>query len=101
MKSTTGRILELLDDSQGLEALYRQDPEAFRDSLDEASRAAHDSVALRVWRARLEYREPGRGAEWRRRLWSAIAIGLAVGAFVRLPAVWLGEDWYYPRLAPS
>jgi hypothetical protein len=58
-------------------------------------------VALRVWRARLEYREPGRRASWRGKLGYAIAIALACGALVRLPALWLSEDWYYPRLAPS
>ncbi len=98
---TAGHILELLDDPEGLEALYRQDSEAFRDSLDEASRSSPDSVALRVWRARLEYREHAGTAENRHRLWYAIGIGLVVGALVRLPAVWLGEEWYYPRLAPS
>ena len=100
MKSTTCRILELLDDPQQLEVLYRQDPEAFRVSLDEASRAAGDSVTLRVWQARLDYRGPECGAQWRRQLLSAIAIALIGGALVRLPALWLGEDWYYPRLAP-
>ena len=87
MKSTTGRILELLDDLQQLEVLYRQDPEAFRVSLDEASRAASDSVTLRVWQAQLDYREPECGAQWRRQLLSAIAIALIGGALVRLPAL--------------
>ena len=101
MKATTDRILELLDDPQELEALYRQAPEAFRESLGAASRADPESMALRIWRARLEYREPGHGAVWSRKLGYAIAIALAAGALVRLPALWLGEDWYYPRLAPS
>ncbi|MDP2955215.1 MAG: hypothetical protein Q8N53_02235 [Longimicrobiales bacterium] len=100
MQPISQRILESLDDPKELEALYRQDPESFRDSLDEVSRAAQDSVTLRIWRARLEYSEPARGAE-RRRLWHAIGIGLCVGALIRIPAVWLGDEWYYPRLAPS
>ena len=100
MQPTSHRILESLDDPKQLEALYRQDPESFRDSFDEASRATQDSSTLRVWRARLEYSEPARGAE-RRRLWYAIAIGLCLGVLIRIPAVWLGEEWYYPRLAPS
>ena len=100
MQLTARRILELLDTPEELEALYRQDPESFRDSLDEASRAAHDSTTLRVWRARLEYSAYAGGAE-KRRMWYAIGIGLSVGAVVRIPAVWLGEEWYYPRLAPS
>jgi len=100
MQATTHRILEFLTDPEQLEALYRQDPEAFRDSLDEASEAAKDSIALSVWRARLEYNEPGRGID-KSSMWYAIAIGLAVGGLVRLPAIWLGEEWYYPRFAPS
>jgi hypothetical protein len=44
---------------------------------------------------------PGRRASWRGKLGYAIAIALACGALVRLPALWLSEDWYYPRLAPS
>lgn len=101
MKATTDRILRFLDDPEELEVLYRQAPEAFRESLGEASRADPDSMALRIWRARLEYREPGHGAFLPRKLGYAIAIALAFGALVRLPALWLGEDWYYPRLAPS
>lgn len=101
MQATTRRILERLDDPEELEALYRQAPEAFRDSLEEASRAHPDSVALRIWRARLRDREPGHQESWRGKLGYAIAIALAFGALVRLPALWLPEDWYYPRLAPS
>ncbi len=100
MQLTARRILEVLDKPEELEALYRQDPESFRDSLDEVSRAVHDSTTLRVWRARLEYSAPAGGAE-KRRMWYAIVIGLSVGAVVRIPAIWLGEEWYYPRLAPS
>jgi hypothetical protein len=101
MKSTTARILQLLDDPRGLEALYREDPEAFRDSLDEASRVEPDSVTLRVWRARFELRGSGQGAAWRNKLGYTIAIAVAFGALIRFPAFWLGRDWYYPRLAPS
>jgi len=100
MQPTAQRILDALDDPRALEALYRQDPESFRDALGEAARAAQDPVVLRVWRARLEYSEPARGGE-RHRLWHAIVLGLCAGALVRLPAVWLSEEWYYPRLAPS
>ena len=100
MQPTSQRILESLDDPRQLEALYRQDPESFRDSFDEVSRSAQDSVAVRVWGARLDYR-PQAGRAERRQLRYAIGIGLCVGALVRIPAVWLGEEWYYPRLAPS
>jgi len=36
-----------------------------------------------------------------RRLGSAVVIALCCGLLVRLPAIWLGEDWYYPRFMPS
>ena len=100
MQSTAQRILEHLDEPEELEALYRQDPESFRDSLNEVSRTVHDSRTLHVWQARLQYRDPTSGAE-RARLWHAILIGLCTGALVRIPAIWLGEEWYYPRMAPS
>ena len=61
MQPTKQRILEALDDPEELETLYRQNPEAFRDSFDDVSRTVQDSTTLRVWRARLEYREPARG----------------------------------------
>ncbi len=101
MKSTADRILRLLDDPEGLEALYRDDPEAFRESLDEASRVEPDSATLRVWRARLEFRGSGRGSAWRGKLGRAIAIAVVFGALIRFPALRLGQEWYYPRFAPS
>ena len=101
MKATTDRILQLLDDPEELEALYRQAPEAFRESLGEASRSDPHSVVLRIWRARLEYSEWGHAAVLPIKLGHSIAIALALGALVRLPALWLGEDWYYPRFASS
>ena len=48
MQPTARRILEILDEPEELESLYRHDPESFRDSFDEVSRAAQDSVTLRV-----------------------------------------------------
>lgn len=102
MNSTTARILELLGDPDGLEALYRDDPEAFRAALHEALRSQPDSAALRVWRSRLEYRgAAGGGAARRRRLIRAAVIALILGALIRIPALRLGTEWYYPRFAPS
>lgn len=100
MQPTAQRILEAMDQPEALEALYRQDPMAFSDAFDEVTQAAPDSTTLRIWKARLGYPQPGRGVE-RRQLWTAIGLGLLVGALIRIPAIWLGEDWYYPRLAPS
>lgn len=100
MEATARSIREHLDEPEALEGLYQRDPEAFRDAFAEVSRTVEDSTTLRVWRARLEYRGPPREAA-KRQLWLAIAIALSVGALVRLPAIWLGEEWYYPRLGPS
>jgi len=104
MQPTVQRILDLLAEPEALEALYREDAEAFQGALNEAAAAAPDSTTLRVWRARLEYRKPTDPAarvDTLRRAWQALGIGIGVGACVRLPALWLGEEWYYPRLAPS
>jgi hypothetical protein len=100
MQPSSRTILDLLDRPEDLEVLYRRDPDAFQSSLAEASRQAPDSTALRVWRARLDYREPARALD-SLRTWQAIGIGACLAALVRIPAVWLGEEWYYPRLAPS
>jgi hypothetical protein len=97
---TARRILELLDQPQELEALYRQDPQSFGDSFGQAFREVPDSTILRVWRARLEYSDPA-GAADRLRTWYVVVIGLSLAALVRIPAIWLGAEWYYPRLAPS
>lgn len=100
-ETTTDRISQLLDDPEGLEAWYRQDPEAFRESLAEASRNNPDSVVLRIWRARLEFAEPDHAGGLPVGLAPAIAIALVLGALVRFPPLWLGEEWYFPRFAPS
>ncbi len=94
------RILELLEDPVALERHYRESPEAFRRALDEARKLRPDAIVLRVWDARLAHARPTDGTP-ARRLGAAIVIALACGALVRVPALWLGEEWYYPRLAPS
>jgi len=100
MQPTARRILELIDRPDALEALYREQPDAFRDGLGEASEGAPESETLRVWRARLDY---GRGE--RRgvpaRVWRALGIGLALAILVRVPPLLLTEEWYYPRFGPS
>lgn len=93
------QILQLLDEPHELEALYREDPEEFRTSLDQAYQANPASVVLQVWHARLDYRS-ATATSWLPRLAWAITAILAFGALVRLPALWLGEEWYYPRFVP-
>lgn len=100
MPSTSRRIIELLDHPEDLEALYRADPEAFRTALEESSREVPDSPTLRVWRARLDYKEVSGGLD-KVRLGYAVAIGLFVGALIRVPLLWIDEDWYLPRFGPS
>ncbi|MCU0640278.1 MAG: hypothetical protein MUF59_10495 [Candidatus Krumholzibacteria bacterium] len=101
MNSTATRIIELLDDPQGLEALYRDDPDAFRAALYEACIAVPGSATLGIWRARLEFRGPARQADWRGRLPRAIVIAAILGALIRIPALRLDPEWYYTRFAPS
>lgn len=92
-------LLELVDDPVALEALYRESPRAFRRALDEARAKRPDEIILRVWIARLSH-DP-RTDPAARALGPVIAIALGCGLLVRLPAVWLGAEWYYPRFAPS
>ena len=100
MQSIVIQIRQALEDPEELERLYRQDSASFRAAIHEVSRMAPDSPTVRVWLARLEYKEPGDDSEnqW---IWYAAVIGLCFGLLVRLPALWLGAEWYYPRMAPS
>lgn len=92
------QILERLEDPPALEALYRSAPPAFRRALAEARQARPEDLVLRVWEARLAG-VPGKGQDFRA-LFRAAAIALACGLLVRVPALWLEAEWYYPRFAP-
>jgi hypothetical protein len=93
------QMLQLLGDPAALEARYRESPRRFRRALVDALARRPDDIVLRVWVARLEQ---GPGASLRTRaLGPVLAIALACGLLVRLPALWLGEEWYYPRFGPS
>lgn len=92
------RILGLLDDPPALEELYRGSPADFESSLAEAIEQKPESIVLRVWKARLSKLE--RPARLGLSLGPVIAIALFFGMLARLPAIWLGEDWYYPRFVP-
>ncbi len=95
----TDRLLSLLNDPAALESLYRESPKAFRQSLNEARAKRPDDIVLRVWAARLT---DGPQTELTARtLGPALGIALACGLLVRLPAIWLGAEWYYPRFAPA
>ncbi len=98
--SLAAQITESLNDPAVLESLYRADPEAFRDAFAGVSGEAGHSETVRVWAARLDYREPARGLD-RTRLGWALGLGLLAGLLVRTPAVWLTPEWLYPRMAPT
>jgi len=100
MTTTTSLILNHLHDPEELESLYRQDPEAFREAVEEAIHASPDSIVLHVWRARLGYNQTVLDPKHGTKLWYALGICLAVGALVRLPAIAFEEWWYYPRFGP-
>ena len=95
MHITSSLIIDRLHEPEELESLYRQNPNAFRKSVDEAIRALPDSIVLDVWKARLQYNQAALGAKHGTKLWYALGICLAVGALVRLPAIRFGEDWHY------
>lgn len=97
---TTVQITQYADEPEALEALYRRDPALFSRSFAEAFRAAPQSPVLRAWQARLNYREAVDQAATRRGILTVILLALACGALVRVPALALTEDWYYPRFAP-
>lgn len=100
MTATAERLRAALDDPAALEALYRLDQRAFQDALEELAPTLPPSPAIQFWQARLQYRPPVRDGR-ARRLGQALGIGVALAALVRIPALWLNEEWYYPRLAPS
>lgn len=99
MHATASNILERLDRPDDLESLYHDDPAEFAAALGDALTASPDSMALRVWKARLEYRAPARAVDmgWLR---ATILIALAAAAVVRLPALAMGDEWY-ARFGPS
>ena len=97
---TTVQITQYAEEPEALEALYRRDPALFTRSFAEAFRAAPQSPVLRTWQARLNYREEVDQAATRRGVLTVILLALTCAALVRLPALALTEDWYYPRFAP-
>lgn len=100
MKPTTESLLERLDDPEALERLYRVDPDEFGAALDAAISSNPNSAVLRVWSARLNHREVDGRHGWRRKLALAIGIILVSGALLRLPTLWLPEEWFLPRFGP-
>ncbi|MDH3641059.1 MAG: hypothetical protein OES38_03130 [Gammaproteobacteria bacterium] len=101
MKPTPELILQYREDPDSLERLYRANSNGFSVSLPAALAQAPDSLALRVWNARLSLAHSApAGDAGHAALWWVIAIGLAVALLVRLPTIWISGDWFYPRFAP-
>lgn len=94
-------LLSLQDDPAALEALFRERPAAFTDALSVALDRAPDSVALRVWAARLDlelgdpgpvpapaswqWAEPLTPARAHRLVWATAAIVLLAGTWAKAP----------------
>ena len=100
MPLTADQLRASLDNPVALEALYQQDQGAFRAAFSEAAGAAPRSPVIDVWRARLDYRAPARA--WAGPpFYAALALAIGVALLVRLPALAVDRDFYYPHFAPS
>jgi hypothetical protein len=85
-------------DPRALENSHRQDPRAFKQALQEALGDQPDDLVLQAWDARLN---PGASptVPWKS-LVPGLALAVATALALRLPALWLDEEWFYPRFAP-
>jgi len=96
---TKKQILEKKDNPQGLEELYRSNPENFKEALLPLAGDKSNSILFKFWQVRLEYEgsSPSRPAV-------PLAAVLMIMAFfallIRIPAIFISEEWYYPRFAP-
>ena len=94
-------ILNLLNDPTGLEKLYRNNPEKFKDDLSDAIHKSPDSQILEVWNVRLSYSEPKPEKRNQPSLLSVILISFICLAAIKLPEYsYISESWFYPRFAP-
>lgn len=91
-------ILTHSAEPRALEDAYREDPRAFAQALAEALIARPEDAVLQCWTLRLEG-HTGPRVEWRGLLPAVLLAALSALA-VHLPALWLNEEWYYPRFAP-
>lgn len=103
--SITQSIESNLADPEALEKLYRQSPEQFTHSFDEAFHANPSSPVLEVWHARLQFDKPAisrpntsflhRPSE----IMLIILLSLIGGTLWKLPMVFEGinEEVFYPR----
>lgn len=92
------RLLKLSDDPDGMEKLYRQEPQAFRSVFQDALSKRPDSLLLQAWRARFEY-VPERAATLRTfDLVLMVVLCLVAGSLYKIPA-WtpVTESAFFPR----
>ncbi len=100
MPTSSQQLRDSLAAPAALETLYREDEAAFRSAFADVAHDAPHSETVRVWLARLDYQAPSRA--WTGRpFWTALALAVGIALIVRLPALVLGTEWYYARLAPS
>lgn len=94
-----------LEDPQELEKLYRQSPELFARSFEEAFHANPSSSVLGVWNARLQFDKPALARDKSTfihkpsEILLVILLGLAGGTLAKIPFFWssISEDFFYSR----
>ena len=94
MSESRNLLLRWVDNPEKLENLYRKNPESFEKLLEASLEIEPESLVLRIWKARIDWidRKPSKFS-----VWPAIGMAVVVGLSFRLPALALGNEWYYPR----
>lgn len=98
-------IVSNLDDPVALEKLYRESPERFASSFEDAFHAHPYSPVLEVWQVRLAFDKPALVKDESSFLHKPsevmfiILLGLISGTLAKLPEYWSGlnEEIFYPK----
>ncbi|WP_319468180.1 hypothetical protein [uncultured Pseudodesulfovibrio sp.] len=92
------RILNLSEDPDGMEKLYRQKPQAFRAVFQDALSKRPDSLLLQVWRARFEYVPESTATLRTFDLVLMVVLCLVAGSLYKVPD-WtpVTESEFFPR----
>lgn len=105
-ESLAQKIIDLRDQPEELEQLYRANPPAFREALTQARRIDSTSLILRAWEARLFVKEKpvfeeseGAGETDRSAIWVVIFLCAVSGTIAKLPAFFpeVDEQKFYSR----
>lgn len=102
------RILQLANQPEELERLYRENPAAFAAAIPRVLAANSDAILLRAWQARLQpapvsaSAEPAESESSRALLWFVIALCLIAGTIAKLPGFfgWEHAERFYSRNVP-